>query len=118
VKAVCASGTEAAPTLVTEGLSLANLRAISVVAEADAGQTFTAAPTGTLAIYLWDPSVGAWARCRDCGEPVISEASARHQAFAAFDVLGPDGRIAFIPVGVTLSAGGVTLYLHGAATFR
>lgn len=113
-KVVCTTANEAAPTLVTEGMSLSNLKALSVTAEADAAQTFTAAPAGTLAVYLWDPTVAAWARCRDCGEPTITEASVRRQSFAAFQVLGPTGRIAFVPVGVTVSAGGVTLYLTGS----
>ena len=110
-KVVCDSGTEAAPTLITEGITLNTVASIGVVAEAAVGQTFTAAPAGTLRIYIWDEFVGAWARCMDCGEPVITAASERRQAFASFTIGERRGRFALVPNGVTLSAGTLTIYL-------
>lgn len=110
-KVVCDSGTEAAPTLVTEGISLGTVATIGIVAQAAAGQTFTAAPAGALHIYVWDNFVGAWARCSDCGEPAITLASERRQAFASFTVGERRGRFAVVPNGVTLSAGNLTIFL-------
>jgi hypothetical protein len=111
-KVVCTTGNESAPTLATEGMPLINVSAVAVIAAADSGQTLSGA--GTLRVYLYDPGVGAWVRCLDCGEPAVSLSSVRYQAFAPFQALVKrGGRIALVPVGVTVSSGGVTIYLTG-----
>lgn len=112
-KVVCTLTTEAAPTLITEGMPLTKLQGVTITAEAANGQTFTAAPAGTVAIYLWNDVAAAWARCRDCIEPTISEASQRRQIFPAYEVLVPRGRMAVAPSGVTVSGGSLTFYLTG-----
>lgn len=60
-KSVCTATTEAAPTLVTEGLSLSGLYAVAVVATASSAWT----AGGTLYAYLWSPQAGAWVRAPD-----------------------------------------------------
>jgi hypothetical protein len=111
-KVVCTTGNESAPTLATEGMPLINVSAVAVIAAADSGQTLSGA--GTLQVYVYDPGVGAWARCQDCGEPAVTLSSVRYQSFAPFSALVKrGGRIALVPVGVTVSSGGVTIYLTG-----
>lgn len=113
-KVVCTTGNESAPTLVTEGAALPNLKALSVFALADTGQTFTATPSGTVAIYIYDDVAGRWGRCRSCGEPTIDAVSEREDAFPAFTVpVSRNGRFAVVPISVTLSSGGVTFYVNG-----
>jgi hypothetical protein len=111
---VCASGNESAPTLATEGFSIDGLQAFTLVAEADTGQTFTAAPAGAIQFYVYDQVVGAWVRAPDL-DVTVSLASARRQAWTGYQIKGRRvSRIAVVPVAVTLSAGGLTLYLLGA----
>lgn len=112
---VCDSGTEAIPTDATDGIPCAGLTKIMLRAQAASGQTFTAAPAGTIriAVYSSRAAVG-WARCPDCSEPTITEVSVRVQSFAPWTVTCREGdRIAFYPNGVTLSAGALTLYVDG-----
>lgn len=61
VKSVCTTTTEAAPTLVTEGLSLSGVRAFNVVATASSAWT----AGGTLNAYIWSAQAGAWVRAPD-----------------------------------------------------
>jgi hypothetical protein len=113
-KAVNTTGTEAAPSAATDGADLAFLSGgFTVFAEADNAQTFTASPGGTLQAYLYDDVVGAWARCPDL-DLAISVASQRRQAFSGFNVYSPRGRVAYAPASVTLSGGGVTVYVQGS----
>lgn len=111
-KVVCTTGNESAPTLESEGAPLGYFRGFNVTAEADSGQTFTAAPGGTLQAYLWVDAAQAWVRVPDL-DLSIGAASVRRQAFMGFQVVSPRGRIAYVPVSVTLSAGGITLYVAG-----
>lgn len=117
-KVVCDSGTGAAPTTAADGMALAftgkPLAAVSLTAEADASQTLSGG--GTLQAYVYDPQAAAWARCPDC-DVAVAVSAVRRQAFSAFDVkVGlPGARVAWIPAGVTVSSGGVTVYLNGAA---
>ena len=109
VKAVAGSGTADAPTLATQGMNLANVGGFSVVASADSGQTLSGA--GSLQAYLYDDNVARWARCPDL-DLTCGTASVRDLAFPGFSVLSPRGRIAYVPSGVTVSSGGVTIYLN------
>lgn len=101
--ASCTSTTESAPTLVTEGLSLAGVKGIVVVIET-AG-TLTAG--GVLQAYIWNDSAGtpSWVRVPD--HDLTVQALAK-QAFSGFAVTSPRGRIAFIPSGVGLAS---TIYI-------
>jgi hypothetical protein len=116
-KIVCTSGNESAPTLATEGLSLTAggiaLKGLGLTAEADTGQTFTATPSGTLQAYLYDDVAAAWVRVPDL-DVSVTATSLRRQGWQGFTVLAARGRIAFVPVSVTLSSGGITLYLNGS----
>lgn len=108
-KNVCADGDEVAPTAITEGIALTRgrIRGLVVVAEADASQTIT---SGTLKAYLWDGVVAAWARAPEL-DLTVSEAGSRRYSWSGFTVVVPSGRIAWVPSTVTLSSGGITLYL-------
>lgn len=111
-KLACTTGTEPAPTLSTQGQSLVGLKGVSVTVEADSGQTLSGA--GTLQAYTWDPVAAGWARNPDLDLPVTVSA-ARRQSFLGIWVPAPTGRIAYAPNGVTVSAGGVTVYTTGVA---
>jgi hypothetical protein len=112
-KVVCDSGTEAAPTLITEGISLVNLRSLSISMVADSGQTFTAAPAGMLWFYVWDDVAEMWIHSTDFDRRVTN-ASERTQGFTGLSIIGPrGGRVAVRPVGISLSSGKVTVYLNG-----
>jgi hypothetical protein len=114
-KAVCASGTCDAPTAAGEGFALSTsdfrVKGIVVTVCADSGQTLSGA--GTLTAYTRDSSVALWAVTPDLN---LSPATAtvRCIAFPAIWVAVPAGRVAFVPTGVTVSAGGVTIYITGA----
>lgn len=112
-KVVCDSGTEAAPTLITEGISLVDLRSLSISAVADVSQTFTAAPAGMLWFYIWDDMAAMWVHSTDFDRR-ITNASERTQGFTGLSIIGPrGGRIAVRPVGISLSSGKITVYLNG-----
>lgn len=114
-KAVCADGDEIAPTLITEGLGLISspykpASGFSVTAEADASQTIT---SGTLKAYIWDPWVAAWARAPDL-DLTASISGERRLTWPGFTVTAGVGRVAYAPSVVTLSSGGITIYITGA----
>jgi hypothetical protein len=121
VKGVCASGTcdapvEAAGT--TDGLPLAgsvslygfNVGAKGVVVTvcADSGQTLSGA--GTVTAYVRDAQVALWSAIPDLNFTVTSSAR-RCQTFTGVAVAYPTGRITWVPTGVTVSGGGVTVYI-------
>lgn len=108
-KVVCTTGTEAAPTLVSEGVAL-NMVSYSLAAEADSGQTLT---SGSWAAYLWIESAGGWARAPDL-DVTVGAAGQRRLAWPGFTVAGRRGRIAYVPASVVVSAGGNTLYVQWA----
>lgn len=112
-KAVCTTGSESAPTLVTEGLRLdasnSGVRAVkSFTVHAETAGTMTAG--GVLQAYLWNPTGnsgnGQWNRAPDLDLTVSALAS---QAFPGFTVTSPVGRIAYVPSGVGLA---VTIYIN------
>jgi hypothetical protein len=116
VKAVCASGTCDAPVAaasLTDGLDLTTTRAkgILVTVCADSGQTLSGA--GTLTAYNRDPAVALWAVLPDMN---LSPATAtvRCISFAGLYVPVSKGRVLWVPTGVTVSAGGVTVFITGA----
>jgi hypothetical protein len=115
---VCTTASEAAPSVITEGADIAALSGgYLVIASADAGQTFSATPAGSLLAYLWDDTVSAWVRAPDYDLP-MSVASQRRQSWAPFGNLNPRGRIAFVPSSVGVTSGGVTVEVVGTAWRR
>lgn len=108
---VHATGTGSAPTLATDGQPLKDLDAITVMVAADATRTLSGA--GTLQCYVYDPSVALWARAPGL-DFACSTASVRTLSFQAVEVIGGrNGRVVWIPNGVTISAGGVTVHQLG-----
>jgi len=110
-KAVSASGTTDAPTLVTEGLDLYRTKGFFVTAEADGAQTLSGA--GALTAYFWDDAFAAWSRV-PAMDLATTTATVRR---LSLHVSAPAnrGRIAYAPTGVTVSGGGVTIYITAAA---
>ena len=112
-KLACTTANESAPTLVTEGAPLGLFKSgFSVFAAADSGQTWTASPGGVLQAYIWNDTAQAWGRAPDL-DVSISVASARYQAWAGFGPAALRGRVAYVPVSVTVSSGGITVYITG-----
>ena len=108
---VHASGTGSAPSGATDGQPVGDLIAVTVVAAADSGQTLSGA--GTLQAYIYDASTGLWSRMPGADLSVTSSA-VRSMAFQALDVLGGRaGRVKWVPTGVTISSGGVTVHQLG-----
>ena len=106
---VCGDGDEVAPTLATEGLDTSNCkRGISVFVYADSTRTFSGA--GTVRFYAYDAASGLWGSIPDM-DLTVGTASVRALAFPGVWLASPGGRIAIVPVGVTLSAGGFTGHL-------
>jgi hypothetical protein len=104
-KAVCTTGTEADPTLVTEGLDLWSLTGFAVHAEAAAAMT----AGGLLKAYAWNPVTARWNPVSD-GSLDLIVAAVQYQAFQGLEVTSGIGRIAYVPSGVGQA---VTLYLVG-----
>lgn len=115
---VFTTGSESAPTGAV-GLALNSaafggkrLNGFAVTLAADSGQTLSGA--GSLLGYVYVPSLGAWSRCPDL-DLAVSVSAVRSQTWAAPEVMvgQPGSRVAFVPSGVTFSAGGLTAYLDG-----
>jgi hypothetical protein len=105
--ATCTSGSESAPTLVTEGLKLDGMRSITVSAEASVALTAVAAG---LKAYLWNPITEQWNRAPDLD---LTTVNVTDQAWASFTVTGAlkGSRVAWIPDGVGQA---VNIYIMGA----
>lgn len=110
VKVVCTTGTETFGQGATDGLPLPGVGAFEVFAQCDVGQTFTATPGGVLQAWLYNDVAALWGRCPDLDQ-TISAPSVRVQGFVGYTVVTPRGKVAYSPSGVTLSAGGLTIYL-------
>lgn len=108
-KVVCTTGTESAPKLVTEGVSL-NMLAFTLAAEADSAQTIT---SGAWKAYLWIESAGGWARAPSL-DVTVEAAGERRLSWPGFRVFGRRGRIAYVPSAVVVSSGDNTLYVQWA----
>jgi hypothetical protein len=116
--AVCTTGTEAAPGTTAHGLALCQptlggkrLSGVSVTLAADSGQTLSGA--GTLTAYVYHPDLGMWSRAPDLDLGVTSTVRAQTWFVGTVPVGRPGSRIAYVPTGVTMSAGGLTAYLDG-----
>lgn len=115
VKAVCSSGTETFGQGATDGVNIANLRAIGVIVDADSAQTLSGA--GTLQCWYQGPITGLWSRMSDL-DLSVSLSSVRSQAYASMQIPASRGRIAWVPSSVTVSAGGLTIYINGVPLAR
>jgi hypothetical protein len=102
-KAVCTTGTESAPTLVTEGLDLWALTGCTVNAEAAAAMT----AGGKLLAYTWNPVTSRWNPVSD-GSLDLTVSAVQYQAFSGLTVTADIGRIAWVPSGVGQA---VTIYI-------
>lgn len=119
-KAVCTTGTETFAAGALDGVSCANAGAIEVFLEADSGQTLSGA--GNLLAYALDDINGLWARAPDFDLAVTSAmASNRAATFIGpsagkgIPVISKRGRMAYVPSGVTVSSGGVTIAMNLAS---
>ena len=104
------TGTEAAPTLATEGFSLDGLAGFTVhlesVPNGDGGvMNFSA---GTLLGYLYNPVSGVWNRASELD--LVVAAGGSTAAYTGFTVSNPNGRVAWVPSGVGVA---VRVYIEG-----
>ncbi len=113
-KAVCTTGTEAAPAAsltLADGLGafIGDARGWQVIVEADSGQTLSGA--GALTAWQWNPESGVVDRAPylDLAAPT---AGVRGQVYAAVERLGQRGRVFYVPTGITVSLGGLTIYIN------
>jgi hypothetical protein len=96
------SGSAAAPTLLTDGISLDGAAAVQVVLQTSANAT---AAKGVLA-YRYDPAVGLWARCPDWDLTAIA---ATIQTWSAVVPNMKRGRVTWVPSGVGSVATTITM---------
>ena len=99
--AACTSGSESAPTLVTEGMALTQTnrrgKVGSLAIHAEAAAAMTAG--GFLKCYLWNPVSEQWNECPDL---TITVTALQDEAYAGIEVPGAffASRVAFVPSGV------------------
>ena len=111
VTVTCASGTCDAPTLQTQFIPIVTWSGFSVTVAADSGQTLSGA--GTISCYGWDPgSYNNVSFFQDLGLTVTT-ASVRSVTLTGVWIAAARGLITCVPTGVTVSSGGVTLYVNG-----
>ena len=108
--AVTTTGTEAAPTLATQGFDLNGLAGFTVhlesIANGDGGvMNFSA---GTLLGYLYNPVSGVWNRASELD--LVVAAGVPTAAYTGFSVSNPNGRVAWVPSGVGVA---VKVYIEG-----
>lgn len=102
--------TRAAPTLVTEGMSLRDIDGYRPAICADSGQTLSGA--GTLTAYVWDVDLALWVKNPTLNLAVTNSA-VRCQAFPDVEVRVPSGRVLYAATGVTVSSGTCTVRVKG-----
>jgi len=113
-KVVCTTGTESPPA---DGLTpadgtgavIGDSQGYSVFIEADSAQTLSGA--GSLKAYVWNPISGVWARAPG-SDLATTTASVRGLAVLNQAVYAGRGRVAYLPSGVTMSSGGLTVYIN------
>lgn len=107
-KVVCTTGTETAPSGVTAGADMSGTSGFALVIEAVSGQTVSG---GTLLAYTYNDLSGTWVRNRGLDQPVPAFAEIGH-GFEGFSVTSARGRVAYVPSGVTISSGSLTIYIN------
>jgi hypothetical protein len=96
-KAVCTTGTEAAPALATAGLSAASLASVVVVVES--GSAFGAG--ARLNAYTWNQFSAAWSRQPEADLEL--DATLEAQTIGPLNP-GPVGRLVFAPSGLAAAS--------------
>lgn len=96
--------TGSAPTLVTQGASMAGAKKYRVTISAESGQTLSGA--GSELCYFWNIDLARWARCSTLLDISLTGISGvRDYTATGFIVDVPRGRIFYMPSGVTVSGG-------------
>lgn len=119
-KGVAASGTATdAPTSTTAGLGLGSVASFDIVLEADSGQTLNG--TGALQCWRYSEAAGAWTRAPGGDISYAAITGVRRATIYSGNspgggepVISRRGRIVYNPSSVTVSAGGLTIYLDGS----
>ena len=117
---VAASGTaNDIPSGTSVGVNIYQAQAVQVCLSADASQTLSGA--GTLECYYYSPQTSRWHRLKSWDLSVATEGIAagtyRDCAFTSntpgfgSPIIHRGGRLAWVPNGVTISSGGVTIYI-------
>ncbi len=113
VKSVQAT-TEAAPVAGTEstaGINLTGVSALTFWLEADSGQTI-AADTGVFDFYQADGDLGFWAYLPGVIVPVAPGSTGKRRVqIGTMPIDNGRGRLAAIANGLSVSSGGITLYM-------
>lgn len=105
--------TGSAPTVAADGFNVIGLVSLYIVVSADSTRTLSGA--GTLQCYLYDAIGGAPARWirYPAADLSVTSSAVRDMAFPPVMLRAPRGRMAWVPSGVTVSAGAVTVNVHG-----
>jgi len=103
------AATDAAPTIITDGIPILGMTSVGLTIECDVGQTILAA-AGVLDLYLWDDLVGAWSYVMYQGIQIPQEVVGRRRFTTAISIANARGRMAYICNGLSLSGGGITQY--------
>jgi hypothetical protein len=121
-KGVAASATQAFDAAATDGASLRSASGWDVYVEADSGQTLSG--TGTLQAFWFSDNQQRWMRAPDFDITVPASAASNRGYYAlagspgkGIPVLVQGGRIGYAPNGVTVSSGGVTIYIDVYAAY-
>lgn len=120
---VAADGTEAFDAAATDGASLRSASGWDVYVEADSGQTLSGA--GTLQAYWYSDNQARWMRAPDFDITIPAGAASNRGYYPlagspgkGIPVIVQSGRIGYAPSGVTVSSGGVTIYIDVYAAER
>jgi hypothetical protein len=119
-QAVCTTGSEAAPSGATAGMSLSGVRGFLVLVEAVTDGATVAG--GKLLAYLYNEVTGRWLPIPDL-DLTMPAAAAQGYAFLGPSpaigqpvVAGAWGRIAYVPSSMTISAGSASVKLLATGT--
>jgi hypothetical protein len=105
--------TDSAPTLDSDGYSLAHVKGFALIVECDVGQTF-ASSAGQIDLYHADPSIlDGWSHLVDREVLVPPSAIGLSKFTLLFEVVSSRGRVAFICNGLAVTGGGITLTIVG-----
>lgn len=111
------AATDVEPTLASDGVDILGLQSVSITIECDPGESFATA-SGQLDAYWYDPLVGAWSYVADAYKSIPPEAAGRRRITVVAAVPNSRGRIAFIPNGLSISAGTLTTVYAPVVSFN
>jgi hypothetical protein len=103
------SATDSAPSSPDDGMDVRGLKSFALTLECDAGQSF-ATSAGQLDLWWFDPFVGAWSYVAETQRQIPPESVGKRRITFVFDVLNRRGKLAYVPNGLSLSAGGITAF--------